>query len=152
MHGRYKLQDLSEGQIKTLDLDEPVGHLLQYLKVVGPTVTTNEEHLGNDNDDDSSSSGVPNSSLTGSSNNAIGSSSSAAPGCGDNFSNLVTTATFTRTQNTATGGIVNANPAARTRAPITIMGLSGKDLYRCGMIGECHFSLKRRALNCLQRI
>lgn len=132
---RSELQDLSEGQIKTLDLDEPVGHFLQCLKVVGGNVTTAEDLSKSRDNDDPPATGAPNSSLAGPSNHATG-SSSAAVGGANNSSNLFMTASFASKQNAAAGGATKAANPVRGRAPISVMGLSGKDLYRCGMTGE----------------
>lgn len=113
------------------DFDEPFENFRQLFKVVGENVTAGNST--NDNDHPASSS-TKNLSLSG--NNVIASSPSSTSSDCDLNSNTMAAIIPQRSGNAA---YLNANSVARSRAANMIMSLSGKELYRCGMTGECQF-------------
>lgn len=117
------------------DFDEPFENFRQLFKVVGENVTAGNSTNGNDHP---AASSTKNLSLSGAStpNNVIASSPSSTSSDCDLNSNTMAAIISQRSGN---AGYLNANSVARSRAANMIMSLSGKELYRCGMTGECQF-------------
>ena len=120
-----------EGPVKYLDLDEPAENFRQYFQEVNRNVT-NEDWI--DRDCDLVACDRQNSSLVclSASIGAHGLSFSSATRSG----NLNSNSSVTAVQSPINAGISKSNSSSKSRAPLTVMGLSGKDLYCCGNTGE----------------